>query len=539
MSDQAFTVQLALLSDSHIKKSIISAPIGRLEISEYNPRKGRKKEDIEKLAERISRNGFEVTRALWVRKNGDRYDVFAGGTRLKAARLAKLTEVPIVLHEGLTEDDMVRLADEDNENDEYHDSVGPVDVWANYAWLISLPGWSQERIAKAKGLKSHTWVSRRLKMNDLSDRVKNFVRQGSLSEGHLVELLPLCVAAHLSIWLTVQIIRLEVCKEAAKRSMTNRETKDLVTKTRSMIEAAQDSYDKLKTRQEKFEADNGVEFTDKYHDLFVSQLSKDVARTKAAVNRAYSDQLKDFQDAVHQHELELTKQRDAAQAEILRIEQEAERDRLTQAILDNIILGDLAEVLPTIPDESIDAIITDPPYPKEFLPLYKILAAQAGRLLKPGGSLLVMCGQSYLPEIFKLMADSRLNYYWTFSYQTPGGQSPQIWKAKINTFWKPVIWFVKGDYKGDWHGDVIKSDVNDNDKKHHYWGQSESGMERIVKEFTQPGQTVLDPFVGGGTTAIVSLVHKCNFIGVDIKPESVETTKERVFDYIKEGQKIG
>ena len=56
--------------------------------------------------------------------------------------------------------------------------------------------------------------------------------------------------------------------------------------------------------------------------------------------------------------------------------------------------GDFAEVSRALPDASVDVIITDPPYPKEYLPLYGQLAQVAGRLLKPGGALLVMVGQS-------------------------------------------------------------------------------------------------------------------------------------------------
>ena len=43
------------------------------------------------------------------------------------------------------------LAEYDNENDEYHTPVSPVDIWAEYARLKSL-GWTQQRIAKAKGV---------------------------------------------------------------------------------------------------------------------------------------------------------------------------------------------------------------------------------------------------------------------------------------------------------------------------------------------------------------------------------------------------
>lgn len=192
-----------------------------------------------------------------------------------------------------------------------------------------------------------------------------------------------------------------------------------------------------------------------------------------------------------------------------------------------LIHGDIADIAHTLDPESVDVIITDPPYHRESVHLYEGLAELAARVLKPGGCLLAMCGQSYLPDIIDLMKPY-LAYHWTISYQTPGGQSPQIWPRKINTFWKPVLWFVKGEYAGDWHGDVIKSDVNDNDKRFHEWGQSESGMIRLVENFSEEGDLILDPFLGGGTTGVVATMLNRRFIGIDIDQTSIEISKLRL-----------
>jgi hypothetical protein len=202
---------------------------------------------------------------------------------------------------------------------------------------------------------------------------------------------------------------------------------------------------------------------------------------------------------------------------------------LLQPITDRykLILGDIAEACQQIEDDSIDVIITDPPYPKEYLPLYEILAKEAARILKPGGSLIVMVGQSYLPEILSLTTP-HIRYHWAVSYLTPGGQSAQIWHRKVNTFWKPLLWFVKGEYSGEWIGDVAKSAVNDNDKRFHNWGQSESGMAEIIERFSMPGQTILDPFLGGGTTAVVALELGRYFIGIDQDPAAIQTTLKRL-----------
>jgi len=110
----------------------------------------------------------------------------------------------------------------------------------------------------------------------------------------------------------------------------------------------------------------------------------------------------------------------------------------------------------------------------------------------------------------------------------PGGQSAAINARCVNAFWKPVFWFVKGEYDGDWRGDVVKSDVNDNDKRFSDWGQSESGVARLIEAFTLPGELVLDPFVGGGTTAVVCVRLGRQFIGVDIKQKQIDITRARL-----------
>ena len=190
--------------------------------------------------------------------------------------------------------------------------------------------------------------------------------------------------------------------------------------------------------------------------------------------------------------------------------------------------------LPMVEDNSIDFIITDPPYPKEYLVMFTYLSRLAARTLKPGGSLLVMSGQSYLPEVIKRLSED-MQYHWCLSYETPGGQSPQLFQKKVNTFWKPVLWFTKGKYAGDWVGDTLKSAVNDNDKRYHEWGQSVSGLTDIVSRFCYPGDTILDPFLGGGTTGVAAVLKGCKFIGADIESENVKKSEERIREaYINE-----
>jgi 16S rRNA G966 N2-methylase RsmD len=176
---------------------------------------------------------------------------------------------------------------------------------------------------------------------------------------------------------------------------------------------------------------------------------------------------------------------------------------------------------------SLDAIVTDPPYPREYLPVYEQLARFAAYALKPGGSLVVMVGQSYLPEILAAMCPI-ITYQWTAAYLTPGGQAVQLWQRKVNAFWKPLLWFVQGEYSGKWIGDVAKSPPNHNDKRFHDWGQSELGMVDILERFTNPGELVCDPFLGAGTTALAAVQLGRRFVGADIDNEQVMIAQGRL-----------
>lgn len=179
---------------------------------------------------------------------------------------------------------------------------------------------------------------------------------------------------------------------------------------------------------------------------------------------------------------------------------------------------------------SADWIITDPPYPKEFLSVYSDLSLTASRMLNPGGALVCMVGQSFLPEVISRLSE-HLTYYWTFAYITHG-QSAGLRHKAINTDWKPILIYVNDGYSGPHVSDTFISDSND--KEHHHWGQSVSGMNDIITRFTKPGETIVDPFLGGGTTCLSALMNNRKFIGCDIDQSCIDTTLVRVQEWQEE-----
>lgn len=163
-----------------------------------------------------------------------------------------------------------------------------------------------------------------------------------------------------------------------------------------------------------------------------------------------------------------------------------------------------------------DAVITDPPYPEQFLSVFSELAEAC----KDVPLVAVMSGQSYLPEVFERLCE-HLKYRWTLAYMTPGAAC-KIWQRNIDTTWKPILLFGGKDYVFD----VFKSVGPD--KNHHGWGQSESGMADLVERLTKPGQLVCDPFLGGGATAVVSVGLNRRFVGCDIEKKCVDETMLRI-----------
>jgi len=187
-----------------------------------------------------------------------------------------------------------------------------------------------------------------------------------------------------------------------------------------------------------------------------------------------------------------------------------------------VFVHDIRDGAPDIAQPA--AVITDPPYPEEYIGLYGDIDLAAAALLPEGGSLLAMCGQSHLPRIMAMSGGS-LRYQWSLNYYTPG-QSTQVFGRHVKSNWKPVLWYVNGTYSGEHIDDTIRS--GENDKRFHDWGQSVSGMAALIDRFTVPGDLIYDPFCGGGTTGVAALLTGRLFVGSDIDEACVKQTAARL-----------
>lgn len=193
--------------------------------------------------------------------------------------------------------------------------------------------------------------------------------------------------------------------------------------------------------------------------------------------------------------------------------------------------GDFTTVLAEIPDHSVDAIVCDPPYNVEGLPSYSMLSQFAARVLKPGRLCVAYCGKMALPDHFERLGE-HLEYVWTGAILLPGRHT--IFRRKmIFGRWRPVAFFSAGPYevRTTIVDAFIAEGRGDKGPEDHPWQQSTGPFCRLVEMASKPGELVVDPFTGSGTTALACLATGRRFVGADVDPGAVSLALERIAAY--------
>ena len=181
----------ALLGDDVLKtetSGTFSLPISQVESCSTQPRKSFDGDALNDLADSIRRHG--IIQPLTVRKlSSGYYQIVAGERRWRAARMAGLSEVPVVVVEA---DDRKAAELAMIENLQRED-LNAMEEAAGFQSLIQSYRMTQEEAAEAVG-KSRSAVANALRLLTLSPAVKTLVEDGILSAGHARALLPLSPA---------------------------------------------------------------------------------------------------------------------------------------------------------------------------------------------------------------------------------------------------------------------------------------------------------------------------------------------------------
>ena len=161
--------------------------IGKVEPNRDQPRKVFDENDINELAGSIKDHG--ILQPILVTDRGDHFEIIAGERRWRAANVAGLKEVPVIVKD-LTEEEIYIISLLENLQ---RKDLNPIDEAQAYKRLIDDYGFKQDEVAE-KVYKSRTEVTNKIRLLKLPEKVRNMVIDGSLSTGHARALLPLEIA---------------------------------------------------------------------------------------------------------------------------------------------------------------------------------------------------------------------------------------------------------------------------------------------------------------------------------------------------------
>lgn len=267
----------------------------------------------------------------------------------------------------------------------------------------------------------------------------------------------------------------------------------------------------------------------------------------------------------------------------------------SQQVVAEIILGDCLSVLKKMEDNSVDLIVTSPPYSDQrnstyggtkadqYVEWFLPITAELLRVLKPTGTFIlnikekVSEGERHTYVLELILEMRKQGWLWTEEFIWHKKNCyPGKWPNRFRDSWERLLQFNK-DRKfnmyqesvmvptGDWAKSRLKNlsetdKVRDDSKVGSGFGKNisnwigrdmaypsnvlhlatESGNKKhsatfpkelprwFIKLFTKPGDVVLDPFLGSGTTSVVSKEMNRNSIGIEILEDYYKIAKENV-----------
>jgi site-specific DNA-methyltransferase (adenine-specific) len=229
-----------------------------------------------------------------------------------------------------------------------------------------------------------------------------------------------------------------------------------------------------------------------------------------------------------------------------------------------LLCGDAVAEMSRFPDGCVDLIVADPPYNlgkhfgnnrdrknwDEYERFTRDWLGQAVRLLRPGSAIYVFMGVRFIARLFLLLEEElglSFNSWITWHYTQGMGR-----KAGFSPRHEDILFFTKGEghtfnldavrvpqkyYRqrnnmaGANPGDVWQfSHVHycSAEREQHPTQKPEALLERILLASSNPGDLVLDPFVGSGTSCRVADALGRRWIGIDVNPAYIKMSKQRI-----------
>src|SRR5579871_3226546 len=152
-------------------------PVSRIQHNPFQPRRQFREEALDELAQSIRVNG--IIQPITVRKVGEDYQIVAGERRWRAAQLAGLTVVPVVVQE-ISDDKLLEIALVENIQREDLNPIELAEAFERMATELTL---SHEEIGRRTG-KDRVTVTNTIRLLQLQPEVQQIVASGKLSAGH-------------------------------------------------------------------------------------------------------------------------------------------------------------------------------------------------------------------------------------------------------------------------------------------------------------------------------------------------------------------
>ena len=231
-------------------------------------------------------------------------------------------------------------------------------------------------------------------------------------------------------------------------------------------------------------------------------------------------------------------------------------------------LGDCLEVMKTIEDNSIDAIITDPPYGTtackwDSVIDFGLMWEQLNRIIKPNGAI-VLFGSEPFSSALRMSNIKNYKYDWIWEKSRPSAfalakKQPLRYKENITVFYKkqptynPIMWNGEKNHRskntrgknniiGDdgsgkqwintsslkYPKDLIKIKSTDSTKNLHPTQKPLDLMSYLIRTYTNENNLVLDFTMGSGTTMLACKNLNRNFIGIEKDPQYYAVAVARV-----------
>ncbi len=248
-----------------------------------------------------------------------------------------------------------------------------------------------------------------------------------------------------------------------------------------------------------------------------------------------------------------------------------------------IICGKWEDEFPKLADESVDLILTDPPYglrqsvsnvpgdtrwcksgesesrftealegddPKEYAAInWQEFFQQCYRVLKNDRYCVLHCQVPFVGQRWEDIKKSKLQYKGTIAWSKKFAIGGDL-KGTAKRDWEPIVYLAKGKpslnplevtRKGKLASRKRISEIEDwvfplkkSEKRGHPTQKPQALAEQIVRWMCQRGQTVLDPFMGSGTTLMASELHGRVGVGIELIEEFCIIAEKRLKEISRE-----